>query len=452
MLEGGPATVIGIMPRTFRFPDGDTQMWLPMWVTPVDAPNGVKRGQIFRALARLKPGVSIEQAAAEGTARAMAAPDPGLLAMSLFGAKDPVQITVVDANEAATADVRPAIVILLIAAALLFATAIANVANMQLARAAARHRELTIRAALGAGTGRLSRQLLIENAVVGLVGAAMGVALSAALHRALPSLLPAGFPRADEIAIDGRVLAIRGDRCGGGERRRRHPAGPAIAAPRHHPCPVRRFAGLGGRRPWLPGDGAPPDRRQPGGGDERAGDLRRSPDAQLSCANVRRSRLRRHECPDGHRAVSQRLFVRATTTNTPAHARTPEGAAGDHACRIQHRRAAGVGRRIQLLRLRHTDQRCADSSRGDPAPGDAGLLRRVRHTDPCRSSADGRGHAWRTDGGGGEPIVRPQVSRRYADRAGDRAIAGGPGGSGHEARQESGNDRRCGRRSPPGHG
>jgi predicted permease len=208
MLEGGPATVIGIMPRTFRFPDGDTQMWLPMWVAPVDAPNGGKRGQIFRALARLKPGVSIEQAAAEATARAMAAPDPGLVAMSLFGAKDPLRITVVDANEAATADVRPAIVILLIAAALLFATAIANVANMQLARAAARHRELTIRAALGAGTGRLSRQLLIENAVVGLVGAAMGVALSAALHRALPSLLPAGFPRADEIAIDGRVLVF----------------------------------------------------------------------------------------------------------------------------------------------------------------------------------------------------------------------------------------------------
>lgn len=208
MLEGGPATVVGIMPRTFRFPSGDTQMWLPMSVAPVDGPNGVKRGQIFRALARLKPGVTVQQAAAEATTRAMAAPDPGLVAMSLFGAREPVQINVIDANEAATADVRPAIVILLIAAGLLFVTAIANVANMQLARAAARHRELTIRAALGAGTARLSRQLLIENAVVGLIGAATGVMLSAALHRSLLSLLPAGFPRADEIAIDGRVLAF----------------------------------------------------------------------------------------------------------------------------------------------------------------------------------------------------------------------------------------------------
>ena len=207
-LEGSPATVVGILPRTFRFPDGDTQMWLPMWVAPVDGPNGLKRGQIFRALARLKPGVTVQQASAEATTRAAAAPDAGLTAMSLFGAKDPIQLTTVDANEAATAEVRPAIIILLIAAALLFATAIANVANMQLARAAARHRELTIRAALGAGTGRLSRQLLIENAVLGISGAALGVLLSAALHRFLPVLLPAGFPRADEIAIDTRVLAF----------------------------------------------------------------------------------------------------------------------------------------------------------------------------------------------------------------------------------------------------
>ena len=124
----------------------------------------------MRAIGRLKPGVTPAQAAAEGTARAIAAPDAGPVAMSLFGAREPIQITVTDAKEAAAADVRPAIVILLIASVLLFATAIANVANMQLARATARHRELTIRAALGAGTGRLARQLLIENAIVGVIG------------------------------------------------------------------------------------------------------------------------------------------------------------------------------------------------------------------------------------------------------------------------------------------
>jgi ABC-type lipoprotein release transport system permease subunit len=102
--------------------------------------------------------------------------------MSLFGAREPIQITVTDAVAAAAADVRPAIAILLIASVLLFITAIANVANMQLARATARHRELTIRAALGAGTGRLARQLLIENALAGVIGSALGLLLAVGLR------------------------------------------------------------------------------------------------------------------------------------------------------------------------------------------------------------------------------------------------------------------------------
>jgi predicted permease len=208
VMDGAAYTVLGVMPRRFVFPTAETEMWLPRWIAPVDGRNGVKRGQIFRALARLKPGVTPAQAAAEATARAAAAPDAGMAAVSLFGAREPIQITVVDANEAATAEVRPAIILLLIAAWLLFVTAVANVANMQLARAVARHRELTIRAALGAAASRLSRQLLIESAVVAAGGAGLGLAVTIALHRALPWLLPAGFPRAGDIAIDGRVLAL----------------------------------------------------------------------------------------------------------------------------------------------------------------------------------------------------------------------------------------------------
>jgi putative ABC transport system permease protein len=208
MLDGLPCTVVGIMPRSFQFPTPATQMWLPFGISEVDGPNGVKRGQIFSALARLKPGVTNAQASAEATARAQAGPDAGQVALGLFGGKEPIQIRVVEANAAATAEVRPAIIILLIASVLLFVTAIANVANMQLARASSRARELTIRAALGAGTGRLSRQLLIENAIIGITGATAGLLLSVALHQVLPSLLPAGFPRADAIALDGRVLAF----------------------------------------------------------------------------------------------------------------------------------------------------------------------------------------------------------------------------------------------------
>jgi putative ABC transport system permease protein len=206
VLDGMQHTIVGVMPREFRFPSADTRVWLGWQAPPVDNPNGSKTGTIMRAVGRLKPGVTPAQAAAEGTARAIAAPDAGMVAMSLFGAREPIQITVTDAMEAAAADVRPAIVILLIASVLLFATAIANVANMQLARATVRHRELTIRAALGAGLGRLARQLLIENAIVGVVGSLAGLLLAMALHAALPHLLPAGFPRVDAIEIDGRVL------------------------------------------------------------------------------------------------------------------------------------------------------------------------------------------------------------------------------------------------------
>jgi putative ABC transport system permease protein len=206
VLDGIQHTIVGVMPRAFRFPSADVRAWKAFQAPPVDNPGGMKTGTIMRAIGRLKPGVTAAQAAAEGTARAIAAPDAGPVAMALFGAKDPIQILVEDAKAAAAADVRPAIIVLLIAAVLLFVTAIANVANMQLARATARHRELTIRAALGAGTGRLARQLLFENGIVGVLGSIAGLVLTIALVAALPSLLPAGFPRADAIEVDARVL------------------------------------------------------------------------------------------------------------------------------------------------------------------------------------------------------------------------------------------------------
>jgi predicted permease len=207
-LDGTPYTIVGVLPRDFRFPSAEAQAWVPWYVQPLDGPNGSKAGTIMRVLARLRPGVTPAQAAAEGTARAIAAPDAGPIAMSLFGARDPIVVHAQDAREAAAGEVRPAILALLVAAVLLFVTATANVANMQLARATARQRELTIRAALGAGTSRLARQLLIENAITGVLGSIIGLALSMALHAVLPSILPAGFPRVDAITIDARVLVF----------------------------------------------------------------------------------------------------------------------------------------------------------------------------------------------------------------------------------------------------
>lgn len=126
--------------------------------------------------------------------------------MALFGARSPILVTAVDARAAVTADVRPAVLIMLAATVLLFATAVANVANLQVARSIARHRELTIRAAIGASLSRLARQLLIENTILGRLGGVAGLLVAAGVHAALPSLAPVGLPRVDAIAMDGTVL------------------------------------------------------------------------------------------------------------------------------------------------------------------------------------------------------------------------------------------------------
>jgi predicted permease len=125
--------------------------------------------------------------------------------MAVFGSNGPVDVSVVPLLDALTSDVKPAILLMLAAVALLLVVATANVANLQLARATVRRRELAIRSALGAGAGRLARQCLIENLLLGLLGGCAGLVLAAILHATLPSLLPADFPRLDDVVFDARV-------------------------------------------------------------------------------------------------------------------------------------------------------------------------------------------------------------------------------------------------------
>src|SRR5262249_5598074 len=154
------------------------------------------------------PGVTPAQAAAEGTAHGRHAADTGMTTMAIFGSNGPLEITAQPLREAWTADVRRPLIILLAAVGLLFATAVANVANLQLARALPRRREMAVRAALGAGTARVTRQLLVESLLLGVAGGLAGLALAQQLHQALVSLLPADFPRAGELGIDSVVLAF----------------------------------------------------------------------------------------------------------------------------------------------------------------------------------------------------------------------------------------------------
>ena len=201
-----PYTVVGVMPAGFAFPDRETQAWVPAHITQVFKDDGATVSlQIFAALGRMRAGVTPEQVAAEGTARARSTRDPGAAALALFGSSEPAAITAMPAHEVLVAEVRPAIRVLLAAVLLLFATAVASVTTVQLARAAKRRREMTVRAALGAATVRLARHWLAESVVVGCCGGAAGIFGASVVLGALPALLPADFPRIGEIALDWRV-------------------------------------------------------------------------------------------------------------------------------------------------------------------------------------------------------------------------------------------------------
>lgn len=208
-LDGVTYAIVGVMPASFAFPDRITRAWMPWKIPPMTRPGSDNVGlTMFNALGRMRPGITPQQVAAEGTARARTSIQRAGVIMAVFGSEGLAEVTAVPVLEAMTREVRPAILIMLVAVALLLVTATANAASLQLARASARKRELAIRAALGAGRLRLVRQTLVENLLLGILGGVAGLGLAALMHRALPSLLPADFPRLDDLAFDVRVQAF----------------------------------------------------------------------------------------------------------------------------------------------------------------------------------------------------------------------------------------------------
>jgi putative ABC transport system permease protein len=207
-LDDRPFTIVGVMPEEFAFPNRETQLWIPQRIQPVLSDGGKRLSvSIFNALARMRPGVTPEQVAAEATSRARAGADLGPAGLALFGSRAAPTIVAVPALEVLTAEVRPALGILLVAVVLLLTTAVGSIAILQLARAARRRRETTVRTALGARTIHLTRQWLSESALVGIAGGLAGVAGAAIILRALPAILPADFPRIGEVSLDWRAAA-----------------------------------------------------------------------------------------------------------------------------------------------------------------------------------------------------------------------------------------------------
>jgi putative ABC transport system permease protein len=198
-------TIVGVARAELAFPDPDVRLWIPYNV-PADA-DAAGRTVVFTALGRLRPGVTAAQAETEGTAAARSTPRPPS-AEFFLGRGGPTVVHARALADDVTLPVRPALLVLAAAVALVLLIACANVANLLLARGAARHRELAIRAALGGRRGRLIRHLLTESALLAAAGGALGLALAWALLRVLPLAAPAGVPRLADVTLDGPVIAF----------------------------------------------------------------------------------------------------------------------------------------------------------------------------------------------------------------------------------------------------
>ena len=194
---GKSIPIVGVMPPRFRFPD-ESEIWLPE-----ESDAGTSRsGHNYRVVGRLKPDATLEQAQAQMTAIG------GRLARQYPDSNKGKSVAVVRMRDEMVRNVRLTLYLLLGAVALVLLIGCANVANLLLAKATSRTREIAIRAAVGASRGRIVRQLFTESAVLALIAGAAGLLLAKWGSDALVALAPGNVPRLAESGIDGWVLAF----------------------------------------------------------------------------------------------------------------------------------------------------------------------------------------------------------------------------------------------------
>ena len=208
-VNGRARTVIGVMPPAFRLPNDyaslrPTEAWVPEVVDPANL--GAWGSRSYSGLARLKDNTSAAAASSELPLVADRWVKAGYVRSRPDGSLGGLARRVIPAQEFITGQVRGSLLILFGSVAFVLLIACANVANLQLARADVRRREVAVRTALGAGRGHIVGQLLTESVLLSIAGAAAGLAVAWAGLQIVTTLRPANLPRLDETSLDGTVL------------------------------------------------------------------------------------------------------------------------------------------------------------------------------------------------------------------------------------------------------